>query len=58
MLYMAAKKVLVDVTAAGRKGGKARAENMSPEQRSESARTAVQARWAKAKKQTSKKSNR
>jgi hypothetical protein len=37
----------------GRKGGKlggsARAANLTPEQRSESARKAVQARWAKAK---------
>ncbi|KKL04360.1 hypothetical protein LCGC14_2616860, partial [marine sediment metagenome] len=34
----------------GKKGGKVRAENMTPEERSESARKAVQARWAKAKK--------
>ena len=34
----------------GKKGGKARARNMTPEERSESARKAVQARWAKAKK--------
>jgi len=34
----------------GREGGKARAKNLSPEQRSEGARRAVQARWAKAKK--------
>jgi len=33
----------------GRKGGPARAAAMSKEQRSESARKAVQARWAKAK---------
>jgi len=37
----------------GRKGGKlggtARAANMTPEQRSEAARKAVQARWAKKK---------
>ena len=33
----------------GRKGGPARAANMTPEQRSESARNAVMARWAKAK---------
>jgi hypothetical protein len=31
----------------GRKGGKQRAANLTPEQRSEQARTAVQARWAK-----------
>ncbi len=35
----------------GRKGGPARAANMTPEQRSESARNAVMARWAKAKAQ-------
>ncbi len=31
----------------GRKGGPARAANMTPEQRSESARNAVMARWAR-----------
>lgn len=31
----------------GALGGRARAANMTPEQRSESARKAVQARWAK-----------
>lgn len=36
----------------GRKGGPARAANMTPEQRTESARNAVLARWAKAKEQT------
>jgi hypothetical protein len=42
-----------NAVALGRKGGKigglARAANMTPEQRSEAARKAVQARWAKAK---------
>ena len=33
----------------GKKGGPARAAKLTPEQRSESARKAVQARWAKAK---------
>jgi len=33
----------------GRLGGPARAAKLTPEQRSESARKAVQARWAKAK---------
>jgi len=33
----------------GKKGGPARAAAMTPEQRSESARKAVQARWAKKK---------
>jgi hypothetical protein len=37
----------------GRIGGKIRAENLTSEQRSESARKAVQARWAKAKKKGS-----
>ncbi len=31
----------------GRKGGKARAENMTPEQRSESAAKAAHARWGR-----------
>lgn len=31
----------------GRKGGQARAKNLTPEQRSESARQASEARWAK-----------
>ena len=35
----------VDVTEAGRKGGKARAQNMTKAERSASARAAVQARW-------------
>lgn len=33
----------------GKKGGPARAAKLTPEQRSESARKAVQARWAKVK---------
>jgi hypothetical protein len=33
----------------GKKGGPARAAKLTPEQRSESARKAVQARWAKAR---------
>ena len=33
-----------------RKGGRARAKKLTPEQRKESARKAAQARWAKAKK--------
>lgn len=33
----------------GAQGGKARAKKMTAEQRSESARKAVEARWAKAK---------
>jgi len=37
----------------GKKGGPARAAKLTPEQRSESARKAVLARWAKAKKAAS-----
>ena len=33
----------------GRIGGKTRAQNLTPEERSEGARRAVQARWAKRK---------
>jgi hypothetical protein len=33
----------------GKKGGTSRAANMTPEQRSDAARKAVQARWARAK---------
>src|SRR5208283_5093618 len=33
----------------GKKGGPARAAKLTPEQRSESARKAIQARWSKAK---------
>lgn len=36
----------------GLKGGKARAANMTPEERSEAARKAVNARWAKKDKKT------
>jgi general stress protein YciG len=35
--------------ALGKQGGKARAKAMSPEERSEAARKAVQARWNKAR---------
>src|SRR5579872_6538044 len=48
-----AKKKDPAAVALGRKGGKiggpARAAKLTPEQRSESARKAVQARWAKSK---------
>ena len=37
----------------GLKGGKARAAKMTPEERSESARKAVQARWAKKRREDS-----
>jgi len=35
--------------AGGKKGGKARAQRLTPEQRQEAARKAVRARWAKVK---------
>jgi len=37
----------------GLKGGKARAAKMTPEERSESARKAVKARWAKKRREES-----
>jgi hypothetical protein len=37
--------------AGGLKGGKARADRMTPEQRSEAARRAVQARWDAARRE-------
>jgi hypothetical protein len=40
-----------NAVALGRKGGKARLQKMTPEQRSDIARKAVKARWARAKKQ-------
>jgi hypothetical protein len=36
-----------NAVALGRKGGKARLQKLTPEQRSDMARKAVQARWAK-----------
>jgi len=51
---MAKKRKNPYAVALGRKGGKiggkARAANMTPEQRSESARNAVMVRWANAEK--------
>ncbi|HJT89827.1 MAG TPA: hypothetical protein VJ732_18280 [Bryobacteraceae bacterium] len=51
---MATRKKNPAAVALGRKGGKkggaARAAKLTPEQRSESARNAVRARWAKAQK--------
>jgi hypothetical protein len=53
MAVKAAKKKDPAAVALGRKGGEkggpARAAKLTPKQRSESARKAVQARWAKAK---------
>jgi hypothetical protein len=59
MAVRVAKKKNPAAVALGRKGGKkggpARAAKLTPTQRSESARKAVQARWAKTKPATSKK---
>ena len=44
-----AKRKNPNAVALGKKGGKARAERMSPQERSESARKAVEARWEKVK---------
>lgn len=41
------KKKNAAAVALGRKGGKASAKKLTPEQRRESARRAAQARWAK-----------
>jgi len=42
-----------NAVALGRKGGKARLQKLTPEERKDIARKAVAARWAKAKKQKS-----
>jgi hypothetical protein len=47
---MVDKKVLVDVVAAGRVGGHARAAKLTPKRRKEIARKAAAARWGKGKK--------
>lgn len=56
MAVKAAKKKDPAAVALGRKGGKkggpARAARLTPKQRSESARKAVQARWTKARMET------
>jgi hypothetical protein len=44
------KKKLMDVAELGRQGGRTRAANLSPEERSEGARKASKARWAAFKK--------
>ena len=41
------KKILIDVSERGRAGGKAKADAMTPEQRSEMARRMVNIRWDK-----------
>lgn len=46
---------MVDTAAIGRKGGKARAKNMTAAERSEAMSKASKARWAKAKKTATKK---
>jgi hypothetical protein len=40
---------LINMKELGRNGGKARAAKMTPKQRTNAARKAAQARWAKAK---------
>ncbi len=56
MICVAGKRKNPYAVALGRKGGKkggpARAAKMTPEQRSESARKAVNARWAKERAKT------
>jgi hypothetical protein len=47
------KKKDPNAVALGRKGGKARLQKLTPEQRSDIARKAVLARWAKHKKKQS-----
>jgi hypothetical protein len=46
---MASKRKNPAAVALGRRGAKARMTKLTPEQRSEVARRAVEARWAKAK---------
>ncbi|HLJ13434.1 MAG TPA: hypothetical protein VKV15_02985 [Bryobacteraceae bacterium] len=46
---MAAKRKNASAVALGRRGAKARMKKLTSEQRSEIARRAVQARWAKVK---------
>ncbi|MBX5496489.1 MAG: hypothetical protein IRZ15_14245 [Bryobacteraceae bacterium] len=46
---MASQKKNPAAVALGRRGAKARMKKLTPEQRSEVARRAVQARWAKEK---------
>jgi hypothetical protein len=41
------KLVTIDVVALGKKGGKARAKNMTAQERSAAARKAAAARWKK-----------
>jgi len=52
------KDVLEFFRTTGKIGGKTRAANMSAEERTEQARKAVQARWAKAKVSATKKSTK
>jgi hypothetical protein len=51
ILYFVTKREIREYFAKfGKKGGKATAKNLTPEQRKASARKAAKARWAKAKK--------
>ena len=45
---------LIDTREIGKRGGDARARNMTPEERSEAASKAVTARWVKSKKERAK----
>jgi hypothetical protein len=47
---MADKPQYIDVRTAGSRGGKARAQNLTPEQRAAIAKKAAVTRWAKEKK--------
>ena len=49
---------LIDTAVIGKKGGDARAANLSAKQRSESARKAAQARWADVKAEDEKKAKK
>jgi hypothetical protein len=51
---MASKEKDPNAVALGRKGGKARLQKMTPQQRQEIARKAVMARWAKARRKQEK----
>ena len=49
MFMMKKRQKDKNAVALGRKGGKARLEKLTPEQRSDIARKAVMARWSKSK---------
>jgi hypothetical protein len=47
LMPMAKKRVMVDVVAIGRKGGKNSRKNFTPEERKAMAQKAAKARWGK-----------